>query len=50
MSTMSIQSMRTPESKLVLLAMVYGLVGRMWGLGEAYEAVQVRNGGMISGG
>jgi plastocyanin len=41
------QSMRTP--KLVLLAIVYGLVGGIWSLGEAYEAVQVQNGGVISG-
>ena len=36
--------------KLVLLAMVCGLlVGGMWGLGEAYEAIQVQNGGKITG-
>ena len=44
---MFMQSIR--RQKFVLLALVCGLVGGMWGHGEAYEVIQVQNGGVISG-
>ena len=44
---MSSQSMR--RQKFMLLTVVCGLVGGMWSQGDAYEAAQVHNGGVIRG-
>ncbi len=44
---MSSQSMR--RQKFMLLTVVCGLVGGMWGQGDAYEGTQVNNGGIIRG-
>lgn len=35
--------------RLVLFMTVCGMIGGIWGLGEAYEAVEVQNGGTVTG-